>query len=51
MRVDKMDKSIFKKRDEELQQWMHFKKRGSVVNNKKGKGAYTRKEKHKESYV
>lgn len=41
------DKRILKKRDEELQQWLHFRKRGSVVNNKKGKGAYTRKVKHK----
>lgn len=42
-----MDKRIFKKKDEELQQWMHFRKRGSVVDNKKGKCAYTRKVKHK----
>ena len=46
-----MDKRIFKKNEEELQQWLHFKKRGSVVNNKKGKGAYSRKDKHKVSYV
>lgn len=44
-----LDKRIFKKRDEELQQWLHFRKRGAVVNNKKGKGAYTRKIKHKGS--
>ena len=42
-----VDKRIFKKKGEELQQWLHFRKRGSVVSNKKGKGAYTRKVKHK----
>ena len=51
MNVSKLDKRIFKKSEEELQQWLHFKKRDSVVNNKKGKGAYTRKSKHKESYI
>ena len=33
---------MFKKEGEELQQYLHFRKRGSVVNNKKGKGAYSR---------
>ena len=37
-----IDRRIFKKEGEELQQYLHFRKRGSVVNNKKGKGAYNR---------
>lgn len=42
-----MDKRIFKKSPEELQLYLHFKKRGFVKKNKKGKGSYTRKEKYK----
>lgn len=34
-----------KKSKEELEQYFHFKKRGSVVKNKKGKGSYSRKNK------
>ena len=37
-----MKKEIFKKTGEELQQYLHFRKRGSVVANKKGKGSYNR---------
>ena len=37
------DRSMFKLEDEELQQYLHFRKRGSVVKNKKGKGSYNRK--------
>lgn len=37
------DKRIFKKTGEELQQYLLFKKRGSRVENKKGKGSYRRK--------
>lgn len=51
MKRIKMYRRIFKKNEEELQQWIHFRKRGSVIQNKKGKCVYTRKEKHKESYV
>jgi stalled ribosome alternative rescue factor ArfA len=40
-----MDKRMFKKEGEELQQYLHFRKRGSRVDNKKGKGAYKRKKK------
>ena len=36
------DKRILKKNPEELQEWLHFKSRGSVVSNKKGKGSYKR---------
>ena len=38
----KIDRRIFKKEGEDLQQWLAFKKRGSKVNNKKGKGSYNR---------
>lgn len=41
-----LDKRIFKKSPEELQLYMHFKKRGFVIENKKGKGSYKRKPKH-----
>ena len=37
-----LDRRVFKKEGEELQQWLNFRKRGSVVENKKGKGAYNR---------
>ena len=37
-----IDNRIFKKEGEELQQYLHFRKRGSVVKNKKGKGSYNR---------
>lgn len=42
-----MDKSMFKKTEEELQEYLTFRKRGFVIRNKKGKGSYRRKEKHK----
>lgn len=37
-----MDRRIYKKTGEELQQYLHFRKRGSAVRNKKGKGSYNR---------
>ena len=40
----KIDRRCFKKEGEELQQYLHFRKRGSVVKNKKGKGSYNRQE-------
>lgn len=43
----KLDKRIFKKSPEELEQYMQFKRRGSRVESKKGKGSYNRKTKHK----
>ena len=43
-----MDKRFLKKEGEELQQYFLFKKRGSRVENKKGKGSYKRKPKYKE---
>lgn len=39
---NKIDRRMFKKEGEELQQYLHFRKRGAVVTNKKGKGAYNR---------
>ena len=38
----KLNNQMFKKEGEELQQYLHFRKRGSVVQNKKGKGSYNR---------
>lgn len=42
-----MNKQMFKKNEDELQEYLTFRKRGFVVKNKKGKGSYSRKEKHK----
>jgi len=42
-----MDKRIFKKSPEELEQYLQFRRRGSKVRPRKGKGSYSRKEKHK----
>ena len=50
MKKDKVDKRMFKKSPEELQQYLHFKKRGFAVDNKKGKGSYSRKTKHKKGF-
>lgn len=41
-----MDKRMFKKTGDELQQYLMFKKRGSRVENRKGKGSYKRKSKY-----
>lgn len=43
---EKIDKRIFKKSPEELQLYLHFKKRGFKIENKKGKGSYQHKPKH-----
>ena len=43
---EKFDRRVLKKEGEELQQYLHFRRRGSVVENKKGKGSYKRKPKH-----
>lgn len=45
-----LDKRMFKKSPEELEQYLHFKKRGFAIDNKKGKGSYTRKTKHKKGF-
>lgn len=44
--MKKFDKRIFKKSGEELQAYFMFKKRGSRIENRKGKGSYKRKEKY-----
>ena len=44
-----MEKKIFKKSPEELVEYLMFKRRGSRVNGKKGKGSYKRKNKHRKS--
>ena len=41
-----IDKRMFKKSPEELQLYMHFKKRGFKIENKKGKGSYIRRPKY-----
>lgn len=46
----KFDKRIFKKSPEELEQYMIFKRRGSRVESKKGKGSFKRHQKHKGNY-
>lgn len=38
-----MDRRIFKKEGEELQQYLAFKRKHSTVPSKKGKGSYNRK--------
>lgn len=50
MKEKKFDKRIFKKSPEELQQYMMFKRRGSHVENRKGKGSFKRKSKHPLKY-
>ena len=42
-----IDMRMFKKEGEELQQYLHFRKRGSVVQNKKGKGSFNRRKNKK----
>ena len=50
MRDKNFDHRIFKKSPEELQQYMMFKRRGSKVESKKGKGSFKRKSKHPLKY-
>lgn len=38
-----MDKRMFKKNGEELQQYLAFKRKGFKIPSKKGKGSYNRK--------
>ena len=42
-----MNKEDFKKTGEELQDYLAFRRRGTKVEPKKGRGSYSRKEKHK----
>ena len=39
-----IDRRMFKKEGEELQQWLTFTRRGSKAKSKKGKGSYNRRE-------
>ena len=41
-KTKEIDRRMFKKEGEELQQYLHFRKRGSIVKNKRGKGSYNR---------
>ena len=50
MKNPKLDKSIFKKTGEELQEYLNFKRKHSTVEPKKGKGSFKRKSKHKNDY-
>jgi stalled ribosome alternative rescue factor ArfA len=45
-RKNKFDKSKFKMSPEELEQWLHFRKAGYRIENRKGKGSYKRKPKY-----
>lgn len=40
-------KQYFKKEGQELQDYLNFRRRGSVVKAKKGKGSFRRKEKYR----
>ena len=46
MKKQKFDKRILKKNPEELEAYLQFQRRGSIVESKKGKGSYKRKSKH-----
>jgi hypothetical protein len=46
MKEEKFDKRIFKKKGDDLQGYLQFKRRGSSRPGRKGKGSYKRKEKH-----
>ena len=46
MKKQKFDKRILKKNPEELEAYLQFQRRGSMVESKKGKGSYKRKPKH-----
>ena len=43
-----MNKQVFKKSGEELQEYLMFRRRGSKVKSKKGKGSYNRQKLKKE---
>lgn len=45
--ADTMNKQINKKTGEELQAYLAFRKRGSRVESRKGKGSFKRHQKHK----
>lgn len=43
----KINKSMFKMSDEELQLWLYNRKRAFTIENKKGKGSYDRRKNKK----
>ena len=43
----KFDKQMFKKSPEELELYLQFRRRGTRVESKKGRGSYSRNQKHK----
>ena len=45
--IRKLTNGFLRSLPEELEQYMQFKRRGSRVESKKGKGSYNRKPKHK----
>lgn len=45
--ITTMDKRMFKKEGEELQQYLAFRRKAGRVEPKKGKGSYKRNQKHK----
>lgn len=47
----KFDKRILKMTPQELEQHLHFRKKGFVIQNKKGKGSYKRKDKYNNTLV
>lgn len=47
---EKTYKQMFKKTGEELQEYLAFKKRGSVVRPRKGKGLFKRKPKYEDEF-
>lgn len=44
-------KQYFKKEGQELQDYLNFRRRGSVVKAKKGKGSFRRQEKHRKDMM
>ena len=47
MNKKEFDKRVLKKEGEELQQYLAFRRKGSKVESKKGKGSFKRHQKHK----
>jgi isocitrate dehydrogenase len=46
--IMKVDKTMFKKSGDELQEYLQFQRRATKVPAKKGKGSFKRKSKHRE---
>ena len=50
MKKKNFNRQMFKMSPEELEEYMKFRRKGSKIDAKKGKGSYTRKQKHKDNY-